>query len=44
MFTPEIAIWQHGVDCHPIEDDTGELVTFNLDLVRNGQVIIDKMF
>ena len=40
----EIAIWQYGVDCHPIEDDTGELVTFNLDLVRNEQVIIDKMF
>ena len=40
----EIAIWQYGVDCHPIEDDTGKLVTFNLDLVRNEQVITDKMF
>ena len=40
----DIAIWQYGVNCHPIEDDTGKLVTFNLDLVRNPQVIIDKMF
>ena len=40
----EIAVWQYGRDCHPIEDDTGKLVTFNLDLVRNEQVIIDKMF
>lgn len=40
----EIAIWQYGRACHPIEDDTGKMVTFNLDLVRNEQVIIDKMF
>lgn len=40
----EIAVWQYGVDCHPIEDDTGKLTTFNLNLVRNEQVIIDKMF
>lgn len=40
----EVAIWQYGKNCHPIEDDTGIVVTFNLDLVRNEQVIIDKMF
>ncbi len=40
----EIAIWQYGVDCHPIEDDMGEITTFNLDLVRNEQVLIEKMF
>jgi len=40
----EIAIWQYGKNCHPIEDDAGIVVTFNLDLVRNEQVIIDKMF
>ena len=40
----EIALWQYGKNCHPIEDDTGIVVTFNLDLVRNEQVIIDKMF
>jgi hypothetical protein len=40
----EIAIWQYGVDCHPIEDDMGEITTFNLDLVRNEEVLIDKMF
>lgn len=40
----EIAIWQYGVDCHPIENDMEVVTTFNLDLVRNEQVIIDKMF
>lgn len=40
----EIAIWQYGVDCHPIEDDMGKVTTFNLDLVRNEQVIVEKMF
>ena len=40
----EIAIWQYGIDCHPIEDDMGILTSFNLDLVRNEQVIIEKMF
>ena len=40
----EIAIWQYGVECHSIEDDMGKVTTFNLDLVRNEQVIIDKMF
>lgn len=40
----DIAIWQYGRDCHPIEDDMGKLTTFNLNLVRNEQVIVDKMF
>jgi hypothetical protein len=40
----EIAIWQYGVNCHPIEDDIGKVTTFNLDLVRNEQVIVEKMF
>ncbi len=44
MTRREIAVWQYGKDCHPIEDDKGKLVTFNLNLVRNEQVIIKKMF
>ena len=44
MTRSEIAIWQYGVDCHPIEDDMGKVTTFNLDLVRNEQVIVEKMF
>lgn len=40
----EIAIWQYGKNCHPIENDMGKVTTFNLDLVRNEQVIIEKMF
>ena len=40
----EIAIWQYGRECHPIEDDKGKPTSFNLDLVRNKQVIIKNMF
>ena len=40
----EIAIWQYGKDCHPIEDDMGNITTFNINLVRNEGVIIDRMF
>lgn len=40
----DIAVWQYGKDCHPIKDDAGIETTFNVNLVRNEQVIIDKMF
>lgn len=40
----DIAVWQYGKDCHPINDDAGVETTFNINLVRNEQVIIDKMF
>ncbi len=40
----EIAIWQYGKNCHTIEDNAGEKISFNLNLVRNEQVIIEKMF
>ena len=41
----DIAIWQYGKDCHPIYDDVDEKeVTFNLDLVKDERVIIEKMF
>ncbi len=40
----DIAVWQYGKECHPIHDDAGKETTFNVDLVRNIQVIIEKMF
>lgn len=39
-----IAIWQYGKECHPIYDDKNKEASFNASLVRNAQVIIDKMF
>ena len=44
MTRNEIAVWRYGKDCHPIYDDEGKETTFNLNLVRNEQVITDKMF
>lgn len=40
----DIAIWQYGKNCHPINDDAGVETTFNVNLVRNELVIIEKMF
>lgn len=40
----DIAIWQYGKECHPIYNDAGIETTFNINLVRNEQVIIEKMF
>lgn len=40
----EIAVWQYGCDCHPIHSDAGAPVCFNIDLVRNVDVISKYMF
>lgn len=40
----QIAVWQYGNNCHPIADDAGAKTTFDLNLVRNIDVIINKMF
>ncbi len=40
----DIAIWQYGKNCHPIEDDKGKETTFNVNLIRNEKIIIEKMF
>ena len=40
----DIAVWQYGKDCHPINDDAGKETSFNINLVRDEKVIIEKMF
>jgi hypothetical protein len=40
----DIAIWQYGKDCHPINDDAGNETTFNVNLVKNTEIVIDYMF
>ena len=40
----QISIWQYGKNCHSIADDEGRETTFNLNLVRNIDIIINKMF
>ena len=40
----DIAVWQYGKNCHPIYDDADNETTFNVNLVRNERVIIEKMF
>lgn len=39
-----VAVWQYGKDCHPIQSIKEENTSFNMDLVRNVQFILDKMF
>ncbi len=40
----DIAIWQYGIDCDPIEDESENEVDFNVDLVADDRVLIEKMF
>ena len=40
----EIAVWQYGKNCHPIYDDEEKETTFNLNLVLNNRLIVDRMF
>lgn len=40
----DIAVWQYGRNCHPINDDAGKKTSFNVNLVRDEKVIIEKMF
>lgn len=40
----DIAVWQYGKDCHPINDNADNKTTFNINLVRNAMQIIEKMF
>lgn len=44
MTRDDISVWQYGNGCHPIHDDAGTETSFNIDLVRDAKVIIDKMF
>ena len=40
----DIAIWQYGIQCHPINDDSGVETSFNMNLVKNPNIIIKNMF
>ncbi len=40
----EISVWQYGKNCHLIDDDEDRETTFNLNLIRTHQVLIEKMF
>ena len=40
----DIAIWQYGKNCHPIADNSDKETTFNVNLVRDSRMIIEKMF
>lgn len=40
----DIAVWQYGKDCHPINNDNGLRTSFNLNLVRNEWVITKLMY
>lgn len=40
----DIAVWQYGKECHPIQDNNGNETVFNVDLVQNESVVLDLMF
>lgn len=40
----DVAVWQYGRDCHPIENREEKRTAFNINLIRNTQVLIRTMF
>lgn len=40
----DIAVWQYGKECHPIEDYRENKTYFNVDLVRDDEIIKKYMF
>lgn len=40
----DIAVWQYGRNCHPIENDDGDEICFHIDLIRNRQIVNQYMF
>lgn len=40
----QVAIWQYGKNCHPICDDNDNEVSFNINLMRDTNVIVNNMF
>lgn len=40
----DIAVWQYGKECHPIRNDRGEETFFHIDLVKDEDILINKMF
>lgn len=40
----QIAIWQYGRECHPVNEYTGRPTAFNVNLVKDPSVILEKMF
>ncbi len=39
----DIAVWQYGRNCHPINDNANRKTEFNINLIKNDNVIIKKM-
>ena len=44
MSRRNIAVWQYGNNCHPIENENEMLTTFHLNLVCDEQIIANQMF
>ncbi len=40
----DIAVWQYGRDCHPINDDNDLRTSFNINLIKHKKFIVDRMF
>ena len=39
----DIAIWQYGKNCHPIEDNNENETIFNVDLIKNDDILFEKI-
>lgn len=40
----DVAIWQYGMECHPIDSINGEEITFNVNLMSNDNMLQNNVF
>lgn len=39
----QIAIWQYGRKCHPVDDDLGNHTFFNVNLIKNTEILVEML-
>lgn len=44
MTQNQVAVWQYGRECHPINDYAGRPTSFDISIVKDPSVVLNRMF
>lgn len=44
MTQNQIAIWQYGRECHPILDHSGNTTSFDISIIQDASILLNKLF
>lgn len=44
MTPSQIAVWQYGRECHPISDRSGNMLSFDIGIIKDTSVLLEKMY